>query len=791
MNNSRELTKNVSRVDGLDKPPEGFAPYPSVAGYEAEGNAEVEKGVHDYLYAIRKRLWMILSVTLISTLLAAIYMARKPDIYGVEARLEVDYESNPALSAAQSTAVIVSSPVSDPNYINTQLQVLAGAGLLRRVAKTLDLEHNMDFRRPQAARERSTWQSLLRMFGLGGKGKTIEQSRDNDDVLISGPVAPATAREDLAEAKRLEPYVGAIKGNLQVEQLRNTRLIGIYYSHPDPQIAAKIANAIADTFVLANLEKMTETNTSAGSFLQKRVAELQALIRQDEERLVNYAKNHQILSLDASQNTVVDRLAGLNRQLLDAENERKLAEAAYRAALVPGAAAALASGNGAQTTDETKLADLRQRRAQLLVENTEEWPEIQQIDKQVAVLEKQIADSRTRTTSVTLTNLETRYRQALAQEQSLRTAFNQQRAETVTQNESAINYRIIQQEIQTNKTLLDGLLQRYKENDLILAGTPNNIHVSDYALTPSSPSGPMRLQIVGLAFIISLALSLGFAIVLGYMDNTMRTADEVEKRLGLPALAVVPVIKSSASRRLLAASSSTLSLNGNGNGKARGHLLLNGEVRSPLAEVYRKLRTSVLVLAGQSPKTLLITSSLPSEGKTTTAVNTALILSRTGAKVLLIDADMRHPFVHEIFGLENQSGLSDSLTNEMSDGEIASMIVQHEASGLHILMAGSESSNPAELLASEKMQKLLATLGASFNHIIIDSPPIAPFTDSVLISLLVDGVLLVVEGGKSSPEIVHCSQRALENVGAKIFGVVLNKVDMPANNHYYQYYQPA
>jgi capsular exopolysaccharide synthesis family protein len=475
--------------------------------------------------------------------------------------------------------------------------------------------------------------------------------------------------------------------------------------------------------------------------------------------------------------------------LLGAENERKTAEANYRAALAPGVAEALVPGAGVPTPEESKVLELKQRRAQLLVENTEEWPEVQQIDRQIAVLEKQIAEGNNRSKTVTIVNLETKYRQALAREQALREAFQKQRSETVTQNEAAINYRIIQQETATNKALLNSLLQRYKENDLILAGTANNIRVSDYALAPSSPTGPKRLQIVALAFIVSLSVGLALAIGLGYLDNTMRSAADVERHLGLPALAVIPAIGNGATRPPLLGRFNLVPFNKqNGNGHQRP-LLLNGDIHSPMAEVYRKLRTSVLLFGKRPPKTVLVTSSLPSEGKTTTAINTALVLSRPEAKVLLIDADMRQPSVHHIFGIPNESGLSDILSGDMTEEEINSLIIRDEVSGLYILPAGPAAVNPAELLTSERMLYLLVTLGSSFGHIVVDSPPIAPFTDSVLIALLVDGVLLVVEGGKSSLDVVQSSQRVLEDVGSKILGVVLNKVDMPATNHYYQYYQ--
>ncbi len=388
----------------LDRPqaPHVPAALPPYAGYGAYGDAEGSEENHfrEYLRAVRKHLWMIFGLTLLVTAAAAVYIAQKPDIYTAGARVQVDLETNPMSGATKAGTVVINSATTDPAYFNTQLQNLTSAGLLRRVVKTLDLEHSQAFLRPAAAQNRTVWQNLRRMARLESRSSDEQKGREPYELPLTGAVAPATAREDLAEAKRLDPFVRMLQGGLKVEPVKetrtssyskDTRLIDIRYTHGDPQVAAKIVNAIADAFVLSNLEKKTETNATAGDFLQKRVAELQADIRGDEERLVNYAKTHQILSLDGSQNTVVERLAGLNQQLLQAENERKDAEAAYRAAQAPGAAGALAEKESKAKDDiEGKLASLRERRSQLLVNNTEEWPEVKEINQQIATLERQL-----------------------------------------------------------------------------------------------------------------------------------------------------------------------------------------------------------------------------------------------------------------------------------------------------------------------------------------------------------------------------------------------------------------
>src|SRR5256714_7095443 len=648
--------ENQNRVLGppesqeLDRPVRNSAlPSPHYGGYYGSGEEGEENHFREYLLSVRKHLWLIIGITLAATMAAAVDVAQQPDIYSAGTRVQVDLESNPASGASKSGTVVINSPTSDPTYFNTQLQNLSSAGLLRRVVKTLDHEHNQAFLHRSAEQKRTTWQNLLHMTGLDKKSAEEKNGKESNLLSLTGTVAPATAREDLVEAKRLDPYVHILQLGLKVDPVRetrtssynkDTRLIDIKFTHGDPQVAAKIVNAIADTFVLSNLEKKTETNASAGDFLAKRVADLQADIRTDEEKLVNYAKEHQILSLDGSQNTVVERLAGLNQALLQAENERKEAEAALRAAQAPNAASALAAKDAKALEDaESKLAALKEKRSQLLVNNTEEWPEVKEINQQIVALEKQVSDIKTRATSALTTNLETRYRQALDHENALRADFNKQRGETLTQNEAAINYRIIQQEIETNKQLLDGLLQRSKENDVVLAGTPNNIYVVDYAVTPDVPIGPQRIRTMIMALFLSLAGGVGIAIFLEYMNDSVRSTEDVDRWLRLPSLGVIPAVGGMAKRRFLPSRALART-----NGHDSPELLVHVESRSALAESHRHLRTSVLLsTAGHAPKTLLVTSSVPAEGKTTTAGHTARRPAPTGGHVLLPHARQRPP----------------------------------------------------------------------------------------------------------------------------------------------------
>jgi capsular exopolysaccharide synthesis family protein len=783
------------------EPLAGDARYPS---YGPSNRLEEGVRLRDVWIAISKRRWLIVVIVLLITATTAVMLARKPDIYLAESEVQVDTESPASgLTSGKGNAIIVDT-FTDPSYFNTELQIISKPGLLRRVVKTLDLENNPDFLRAQAGDTAA--QRLMRTFGIGGRlvPQTSVQKGDASKLLVVKDVATPSSRGDLEEATRLEPYVSTLQAGLKVEpvkedrlQFTGTRLISIKFNHASPLVAAKIVNAIADTFVLSNLEQKTQFTSTTGDFLQQRIAELQSQIRNDEERLINYAKGHEILSLDAAQNTVVDRLSGLNKQLLEAENERKMAEAAYRVNKEPGAAAVLAAGGakeGGAKELQSQLAALKQKREQLLTENTEEWPEVKEVQKQIALVEKQLQDANSNVVMTETKAIEMRYHQALGREQSLRAAFDEQRGATRTQNEAAINYHIIQQEIETNKGLLDGLLQRAKENDVILAGTPNNLHVTDYAIPPRTPVGPNRLQGILLAFVFSFGFGVCLAVMLEYLDDSVRSSEDVSKVLRLPTLATIPALKrGSMSRRLLTTPNNSLlqtrNANGNGDGTTNSALLLDLDQKSPLAEAYRRLRTSVLLSSpGHAPRTLVVTSCVPSEGKSTTAINLAVSLSQTGARVLVIDGDMRRPTVHSSFGIENRGGLSNILSNDLSNVETLALVQKENLSGLYLLTSGPIPPNPAELVGSGQMRKLLNELESTFDHIVIDTPPIASFTDGVLLAAIADGVILVVHANECSRKVIQRAQQSLQEVRARVLGVVLNRVHVRSSDYTDYYY---
>lgn len=806
-------TREIITVQPIEKPDlekafEPQIPITSVGyrgGYEQEGSQ-----ILDYWRAIRKRLWLVIGIAVLVTTLAAIYMARRPNIFQAKATVQIDLEqANPDLNVSERRSPVLNS---DPAYFNTQLQLLTSESLLRRVVKELSLDSHKEFQKDKAESSTSVLRSVLKAIGLTSDAPAKKEGVG--EVPVSNSTAVAS-NEQIAEALRLAPYVDAIKKNLSVEPVRETRqsyketrLIEIYYRHTDPDLSALIVNGIAGVFTKQNQEKRTGTSKKNTEFLNERIADLQAEIKAGEIKLVELSGEKGILKTSENQTIVLERLAGLNKQLLEAENQRKNAEAEYKAVeSSPDRLKARVEEQMAQIVaqreneisrlvneNQKEITGLKVTRARLAEEFKETAPEIIEIDKQIKTREDEIAkvretnqkaleEYRNRTAKVTIDNLRTRYLQAKAQEDKIKADFDIQKSQAQGEDQGAITIRLLQQDIDTKREFLKNLENQQSANDIIASGTENNIGIVEIAIPPEVPIAPRRLSTVLAALILSTLFGAGLALFMEYLDDTIRNTEEVEKYLGLPALAAIPTIDSMPRRRLL-----LVSANGDEDSRNNSELLINTDSRSSLAEAYRQLRTSILLsTAGHAPKSLLVTSSLPSEGKTTTAINTAISLAQTGAKVLIIDADMRRPRLHTVFNISNADGLSTILSSDLTESEIIGVIQKDELAKLHLLPSGPVPPNPAELLGSEQMANLLNLLQNNFTHVVVDSPPIASFTDGVLIASMVDGVILVVNSGKSSRQVVRRSRQLLQDIGAKIFGVVLNNVNLRSQDNYYYY----
>ncbi|NJM53899.1 MAG: polysaccharide biosynthesis tyrosine autokinase, partial [Blastocatellia bacterium] len=416
---------------------------------------------------------------------------------------------------------------------------------------------------------------------------------------------------------------------------------------------------------------------------------------------------------------------------------------------------------------ENQLITLRQQLAQLKTEYTDEWADVIKVKKQIEAIENELKNSRKVATSTQMATLEQTYREAAAREKELRTNFEKQKAEVLAQNEAAINYRIIQQEIATNKSLLDSVLQRAKESDIILNGTTNNVHIVDRSLVPTAPAGPQRSKNVIIAFILSLMAGIGLSFLLTWLNDTVVSAEDLETETGLSVLGLIPATQPNFVKRILPAG-----LLGKSNGNGTTITDLEKFEHPIINESYLHLRTYLLLsTAGGPPQTVLVTSGQPGEGKTITAINLAKSLAQNGSKVLLIDADLRYPRIHSIVELSNNKGLTTLLTGKELNHEVIKEVVQKYPSGeLEILTGGPKSPNPADILGSKEMRGLLNELKKHYDHIVIDSPPVLYFADSCIVSSFVEAVMIVVRCNQTSHQTIAQCKKRLQDVGAKIIG---------------------
>src|ERR1043166_8247670 len=682
-----------------------FAPvgrYPAYRETQREGFQMI-----DYWRAIRKRLWLVLGIAVLMTTLAAIYMARKPNIYRAQAVIQVDNEqNNPDLVATERQRPMCPS---DPAYFNTQLQLLWSESLLRRAVKEHNLDANKDFQQAKAETGSSTWKSILKSVGLA----TADKNDKSGDLHIEE--SGLATSDEIAEAVRLTPYVDFIRRNLEIEPRResratvkDTRLIDIAFSNTSPELAAAVVNSIAETFTTQNQEKRSGTSRKTNDFLQERIASLQTEIKEDEQKYADLTQKEGIQKTGPDQTIVIERLAGLNKALLEAENDRKNAEADFNTVKdLPDKIKSILEEKMAPLMNQQdnitrtlqadllkKIADLRRDRQQKLQEYQEGAPEIREIDDQIKSYESEIdkavakfgqyRDSyRDNAAKGLLENLRTKFLQAKEKEDKIRADFDKQYNQAQGQNQGAVNIKLLEQNIETNKGFLDNLRKQVSGNDIAAQGSDNNISVIEPAIPPELPVAPRRMMTVFAALFLSTLFGMGLALVLEYLDDTIRSTEEIETYLQLPALAAIPRIDSPQKRKLLLVGSTE---DDGSDSYLKSELLIHADSRSSLAEAYRHLRTSILLsTAGHAPKSLLVTSSLPSEGKTTTATNTAISLAQTGARVLLLDGDMRLPRLHAIFDIENGTGLSSILASDFDEDATMAAIKQHEKTKLFVL----------------------------------------------------------------------------------------------------------
>lgn len=707
----------------------------------------------EYLRILIKRKWIVLGCFATIFSVVAIASLKTTPVYEAGGTIAIN-KPDTTLNFQGSTTFNLD--YYDPSELDTEVKILQSDLLALQVIRELNLD-----RRPEMANQAPPAPSA------------------------SLDLSPDPLQSDPARASSM---IGSFKGSLRVMLSPNTRIIEVHYRSPDPQIAANIVNTLMQTYVENNFKARFESTMQASDWLSKQLVDLQMKVETSQEKLVRYQKEHEILGADEKQNITMAKLDELNKELTSAESERMDKEAAYRL-VESGDPESVAASTGSSADDSTsqsgtgllgtlrgKEADLKIQAADLNTQFGPSYPKLAVLNNQLKEVQSQIQAE----TKKIVSKVRGQYSAALQRENMLHEALEKQKQEANKLNESAIEYTLLKRDVDTNRQLYEGLLQKLKEAGVSAGLKSNNFRIVDSARPPTYPIEPNIPRNLLFAAVLGLASGIGLALLLEGLDNTVRTTEQAQMISGIASLGMIPLGSKSARegpnpKRLVIAAS-----------KEAVELVTQVRPQSQMAESYRALRTSLLLSSlGSPPKVVMVTSALPQEGKTTTSINTAVVLAQKGVNVLLIDADLRRPSIHKTLGMGPRSGLSNVLTGSatMDQAISRSTILPN----LYVLPAGTPPPNPAELLASSNMRDVLNDLRAQYDHIVIDTPPALSVTDAVVLSPRADAVVLVIRSGQTTKQALRRSRDVLMQVNAKVVGVLLNAVDLSSPDYYYYY----
>jgi polysaccharide biosynthesis transport protein len=722
------------------------------AALSASERLEETFNLRDLLRIFLKRKWTILIIFAVFAVFSTVRTYLAPPVYRASTTLQierfiprvVDYKDVTPLDQADENA----------DFYQTNYELLKSRTLAERAVEEIGLRKaapagaaDTEPRKPAEtpAAEESFLESLFNRMRKGPPAVDID---------------PAT-REDNA-------VVGAFQGSLTVEPIRRSRLVRLHFDSTDPFFAAKAVNTLAQSFININLERRFEASAYAKTFLEEKLAQTKAKLEDSERELVQFSRDLEIFNLDEKQSISSQNLHDFNAAVTKVEQDRIRAEAVYKQALEnPDALAAV--------QENKNILQLKQAKSKLEAEYQDQlkvykpaFPKMQQMRAQIAEIDKQLKDEYQ---DVRKTALST-FRTARSQELMLKERLGGAKQQLLDLQGRSIRYSILKREVDTNRQLYDGLLQRLKEIGVAGGVGINNISVVDKAQVPVYPYKPDFNRNISTGLAIGLLVGLLVAWLLEHLDDSIRFADDVERETGAAVLGVVPKLKA---------------LEAGKNGIAMSPHL---DPNSAFAEAYRSVRTALqFSTSSGAPRRLVVTSSSKNEGKSTTALALAINFAQMGKPVLLIDADLRNPVLHKLLQVDNERGLSNYLSGSIG---VLEVVHKTEIPNLFVMTTGPLPPNPVELLSSIKLLTMLSQCEEHFAHVIVDGPPVLGIADSIVLSNQVDNAVFVIESGKTRKGHAKAALKRLQQAGVHPLGVILTKIDSyhdlyGYNSYYYQY----
>jgi succinoglycan biosynthesis transport protein ExoP len=745
--------------------------------------ASEEPQLRDYWKMLAKRRRLILLVLLAVICLGILITALSPRLYTATVTLKIDSTVPSATGTAE-----VAGRIDD--YYQTQLALLKSRALAAKVVKALDLPSNPNFvsTRDPISYVRS---QVMRPMVVAANYVSDFVSKLQGDVPKRAVGSGSGARPEF-ELGVHPAHVSRYLGFLKVEPVKSTSLATVQFTTPDPRLSQELAAAHAATFIRMSLETRFELTKEAREFLEKKLAELKVKVEKSEEALQQFRQRHGVVSMEGSQNIVVDRMLDLNKRLTEARAKRIDLESLARIVKEKNVESlSQVIGNGLIVQLKGRLEEMEAEQAKLATIYKSDHPRLvelrQQINEARRRLKLEIGN--------VVRAVESDYSSARAREVALQEEAARQQQAALSLKEMEVQYTLVQGELNANRTLYDNVAKHLNERSISSDSPVTTIQIVEPAEIPLFPSFPRTPTNMVVATAMGLLLGVGVAFLAEHFDSTMRTPEDVWHATAVPTLGVVPHLKALARReygfgrfpkgpplhRLAdrwAAGGQSFS----------SSLMVAHHPLSFLAESYRTIRTALLLGQGESsPKVILVTSSQPGEGKTTITLNLGITLAQSGRSVVVVDADLRKGNCHSHLAVPNRYGLTHLLRDDLP----LEVCVQSTAvPGFSLLTRGGVPSNPTDLLASDKMQEMLELLRQRFDFVLIDTPPAIAISDAAVLSVLSDGVLLVVRNQNTSVDTVRHLVESLQAVGAPILGTVLNAIDIqhPYYSDYRHYY---